>query len=192
MGIGRELARASRGEFVASPALFRFEFTLDLADYAAMMRSTVRRVQRAVRWPMVIFLVAYLLIVAVPDGENSSVLDRAGEWWGFLVLPAFFYLLVPLASRRAARKRWIAAPALQERLIYEFSDLGLSMSGESYQQSCHWKNFVSAELAGPVILILTAANVVYIIPVRALGREEQVLEFKTFLRGKAPDCRRLS
>ena len=174
-----------------SNTLIRFEVTLMFEQYLAYQRIHLRRLFRFLRLIAYLSLVCFLFAPAFPLDGNPSLLQKYVDLWTLLILPGLIFVLAPISLARGARKRWKAVSELQETQRYELTDRGLSVTADSFHGSMEWKYFRRAETAGDMILLWQGQPMARIIPMAALGGQENVEAFKALLRSKVPDCKRL-
>lgn len=169
----------------------RFDVTLTFEQYLAYQRVYLRRQFRFLRPIAYLSLICFVFAPAFPLEGNPSLPQKYVDFGTLLILPGLIFVLAPSTLVRGARKRWAATGELQETQHYELTDRGISVTGDSFRAHTDWKYYRRAETAGDMILLWAGQPIARIIPVAALGTSENVEAFKTLLRSKVPDCKRL-
>lgn len=167
------------------------QFTPTFLQYKQFVEYTAKRRTRWLRPFGVIALVCFLFVPLLPFEGNPTLLAKYTTCEGFLILPGVLFVFLPLSVYFSAKKRWNTAAELRALRNYEFSDAGLSVSGETFQGFTKWVNIVRAEASGQLIFLYTGQALAYLIPVDCFEDLEQVETFKTLVRKHVTDCTRL-
>ncbi|HZK82556.1 MAG TPA: hypothetical protein VFC46_15845 [Humisphaera sp.] len=171
-------------------SVIRFEFTLTFGDFLRYQYFLQSKQRRLLLPFAILSFLCFMLMPWIPVSGHSSLRQKYRDYF-VLFLPWLIFMVVPLIIRFSAKKRWNAAPNLQEPRVYEFSDAGISVTGRSFAGSTLWNLIPRAEMAGPMILLIGTQREAHIVPLDAVGDSEKVESFKSLIRRKVPDCKNL-
>ena len=138
----------------------------------------------------IVCLTGFLLAPALPFEGNPGVFSVYKSCVGVLFLLVLVFVLLPITTYFAARKRWRTAAEVREPRTFEFTDRGISIKGLTFSGEAAWTNIDRAETARALILIYTQQNLGYLIPRDAMTPEQEA-SLRALLRNKVANCKRL-
>jgi hypothetical protein len=171
-------------------SIIRIEFTPTFQQYLQFTQSTARYPFRRLRPFAYISLFCFAMSPLI-DERNQTVLQAYGTFSKALFLPGLLFVFLPASVYFTSRKRWRISSELREPKVYEFSDAGMSVTGTSFHGVQSWTSLVSAQTNGSMIFLVNGQRAAHLIPADAFGNTPQLEAFKTLLRAKVPDCKRL-
>ena len=136
-----------------------------------------------------VFAVIMYLVGPLLPQESDSGATMYLYGLPVLILPAIVFVLMPVNVYYAARQRWQAAGALSEPRSYTFSDAGVQVAAETFEGFVAWSHIIAAERVGGLILLSTAQQQFYLIPVRSFDSDEAVVRFSRLVAAKVRKCR---
>jgi hypothetical protein len=164
---------------VTAPLIY--EFNIDPAETVRASRVVQRRQRFAwiawAVWPILIALAVWYLATGVPWQKL----------W-LLGLVALFLLtlqlLTPWIQRWQLRRAYAETPILRGPQVYQFSDAGLSITGEAATTTLGWDSFVEAAETDEFFLFFYSKQCAYYVPKRAVGKAIYQRALRALLRAK--------
>jgi hypothetical protein len=136
----------------------------------------------------ILALICFLLAPVIPL-ERQGAMARYRASLSGLILPGMVFVLLPLSSYYAARKRWQNATELRAPRTYVFSDEGVDIAAQSFNSHVAWKHVVTADQHRDQILLGTAQKQFYLVLVDDFESQEQFDRFLELVRSKVANCR---
>ena len=159
--------------------------------FGAYLRFVVWAALRPVRFLVpfaIIALVCFLLAPVIPLEQQGAVARyRASLAW--LILPGIVFVLLPLSSYFGARRRWQSAAELRAPRGYVFSDEGVDVTADSFNSHVAWKHVVTADKQRDQVLLGTAQNQFYLVPLDDFESKEQLDRFLGLVKSKVASGR---
>jgi hypothetical protein len=156
-------------------------------EFLQTIRHAFARQTRGLRLLAGFNLAMILAAFCMEEVRQEIVHNPFGLAMG-VFLPAMAFVVFPILARLAARKRWESAPEVSEPREYRFWDWGFDVEGETSSGSISWRLIVRAETTGSLILLVTAQNVFYILPLKDFSGTGEVNKLLELLEAKVPDC----
>jgi len=136
----------------------------------------------------ILLLICFLLAPLIPfEQEGAAARYRASL--GALILPALVFVLLPLSTYFAARKRWRLAADLRAPRTYVFSETGIELLSDSFKTQITWSHVATAYRRPDQILLGTAQKQFYLVSLRDFESPEQLNQFLELVRRKVPRSR---
>jgi hypothetical protein len=131
------------------------------------------------------FFPVFLLIIAAAgviftDHSKATFLNA---YIYLLIFPLIFILMIAgiyMSSKQAMK----SLPALSQNILYSFDDSGIEAEGTTFDQRMGWNMIIKAEEAANMIVLYSTPTTGYFLPLRCFRDEEQIREFKNFIRIK--------
>jgi hypothetical protein len=105
-----------------------------------------------------------------------------------LAMPIAVFVLLPVSTCLAARRRWHGAAELREPRRYTFTGEGIQVTGETFAAFVAWSHITTAGLSAEQVFLGTQQNLFYLIPLRAFS-DGQLESFRTLVAERVEDCR---
>jgi hypothetical protein len=166
--------------------MVRLEITYRDTDYTRANRYLLHR--KPAVW------VIYSLPALVVIGAGIRLYQVARDDWDWWVVPALFGLLVWIYScgfvmtrwnaRRLVRQQLKSSPAAQSPQIYNFSDVGINMTGALHNMDLKWEAIIKALESKHDFFLYVSKSVAYFLPKKAFLSGEQQAELRSMLKSK--------
>jgi len=102
--------------------------------------------------------------------------------WFQLVFGVFIVSILPLSIYIGAKKNFSSLGKLQERIIYEFTEENIKMTGETFDFELGWTKVYRILEMNKWILIYQSKTTAFILPKESFG--ENLNEFRSLIRRK--------
>jgi len=156
--------------------IMTIETKLDFKSYLRLMYTLTYRK------PLMIFLTVcglMMFVFSVFYFFGSKVLFIEPPYFQF-VFGLFIIAFLPFSIYRSAKRNFSSNGRLQEKIIYEFTDEKIKMTGETFNTEMNWeKTYKILELKN-WILIYQNRQIANVLPKNSFG--ENLIEFKTLVK----------
>ncbi len=160
------------------------KFTMTRAEYAAALRTVLLR--RRIIWvmiaafafftsaPFVTYFTRAPQAPAAPFPMNALMYPAVG-----LLALAWLFGVVPILAVRRMN------PASRDReQVFKFSEEGAEVVTAAAEAKFPWTAWVKYQETGRFFLLYPSRQIVHILPKRALGSEQELIDFRNLLKQK--------